>query len=152
MSKAESSELKRRFEERSWQPLFLAAHSQRLLAAEAEAIPALLAWLEQSGEELLADIQSVATFFPGALPAFDLADLRVRAASANNQSEAMADIGRELAALDTAIRATDQRAAEFIPDELFFGDVSMEELIDHALATLDRKHPNPPVLAVVGRQ
>ena len=142
MNKQESRELMRQFEERSWQPLFLAEHARRLQAGEPNAGEDCLVWLNESGNELQSEVDAMSVFFPGAIPAFRIAEMRQRISIAigDGDTEGLAAIGQELEALDAAIRATDSR--DYIPDEYFYGDYTMEEILDHVVEKLDETHPD----------
>jgi hypothetical protein len=138
MSSHKSRGLKQSLDGRLWQPLFLADHAARLKSGSPEKVQDVLAWIEKCGEDLQSDLDSVHTFFPDVEP-FDVAVLKSRIEFAADNAAELARIGDKLLDLDASIKTTDSRIEEYIPDDLFFGGASIEEIADHALKTLAKK-------------
>lgn len=136
MSKTRLSAFEQSLDGRVWQPLWLADNARKLRDGEADAV---LAWLDEAGEGLQSDVDSVRFFFPTETPAFDVADIRRRIEAAKDKPTKLAQIADELLRLDADIKATDDRLVEFIPDELFDSDASVEEMADYAFGVLAKK-------------
>jgi hypothetical protein len=139
VSKRRSHGLEQLLDGKIWQPLFLVEHARRLQSGEPESIETVLAWLEECGAELQSDLDSVRVFFPDETPAYDVASLRERIARSKDKAENLAAIGTEMLDLDAAIRLTDSRVEEYIPDDLFDSDASVDEMGEYALKMLDKK-------------
>lgn len=108
-----------------WQPLFLEENARKLRSGDADAV---ISWLDECGGELQSDIDSVRVFFPDETPAFDVANFKQRITASIGDAAMLARLADEMLALDAAIRSTDDRLVEFIPDDLFDSDASVEEM------------------------
>ncbi len=131
MKKRKSMKSSSSSNERKWQPLWLANYGRKLQSGEPGAAKSILAWLDESGDELQADLDSVHLCHPRLVGKFDVTDLRARIKQYGDQTEALAAIGVELIALDKAINSTRQELDEILPDDLFLGDASDEEIEKH---------------------
>jgi hypothetical protein len=136
MSKRRLSEYERSLDGRIWQPLFLVESARKLQSGDADAV---ISWLDECGDELQSDIDSVRVFFPNETPAFDVAGFRQRITASIGDAAMLARLADEMLELDAAIRSTDGKLSEFIPDELFDSDASVEEMGEYALKTLAKK-------------
>lgn len=136
MSKRRLSEYEQSLDGKIWQPLFLEENARKLRSGDADAV---ISWLDECGGELQSDIDSVRVFFPDETPAFDVANFKQRITASIGDAAMLARLADEMLALDAAIRSTDDRLVEFIPDDLFDSDASVEEMGEYALKTLAKK-------------
>jgi hypothetical protein len=132
MSKSKSSRFEKSLDGRLWHPLFLAEYAAKLRDGDAASV---LAWLDEAGEELQSDIDSVRLTFPDVTPAFDVEDYKRRVA-ARADAATLATLADELSALDEAIRSTNDQVAEAFSDDLLTGDYTLEEIAEMALKKL----------------
>lgn len=121
---------------RLWHPLFLGKHAAKLKAGDAESV---LAWLDECGVELQADVDSVRLTFPDETPAFGVEELRRCISASAEDSATLSRLADEMIALDAAIRSTDNQVAEAFSDDLLTGDYTLEEIAELALKRFGKR-------------
>ena len=136
MSKHELTKFEQSLDGKIWHPLFLAEHAERILKGDVDIV---VGWLDEISEELQRDLDSVRAFFPDETPECRVAILKQRIIESKDAPEQLAAIAAEMLDLDAAIRSTNERLAEYIPDQLFDSDASVEEMGEYALKVLKQK-------------